>query len=52
MKSVITGIVSALITMYIGWISYEVYSQSKSLAAIEFKMEQLYPILQELSEGK
>ena len=50
MNKIVAGILSALITTYIIWLSYTVYEMSKSMAVVEFQLQTVYPVLQDLSE--
>jgi len=48
-KTVI-GILSALITAFIMWLSYTTYETSVKVAVIEHTVESLFPLFQELTE--
>ena len=39
-----------LLIVFITWLSYTVNETSKSVMLMEYQMEQIYPVLQELSE--
>ena len=50
MNKIILQILASLITMVIGTTAFMVYENNTRLAVIEFQLEQVYPVLQDLSE--
>ena len=50
MKNAIIGIISTLATSFIIWLSYTVYDMDKKVSLMQYQIQTLYPVLQDLSE--